>query len=124
MPDGGGSLTGYFDSEKLIKMKVWIGISYGVSEDVYYFNNDKLIYVSQDENNFHVDTSGNFDYEKFDLQFKGNFYFDNNKLLIQTSIGHSRQENDGYNAAKQFLEDAANYKKIVLTKRKRTNRSQ
>jgi hypothetical protein len=41
----GGSLTGYFQNGKLLQINEWIGLSYGVTQRNFYFNNDRLVYV-------------------------------------------------------------------------------
>lgn len=87
MTDGGGSLTEYFHDEKLVEVKVWGGLSWGVMQNIYYFKYEKLMYVLETEDEFHVDSTG-IDHSKFDVHFEGNFYFDNNKLFDQITLGH------------------------------------
>ena len=115
MTDGGGSLTGYFDSDKLIKMKVWIGFSWGVRQNIYYFKDGQLAYVLETEDGFYVDSTG-IDHSRFDMHFEGNFYFDNNKILDHVTLGHNRFENDSNDPEKEFLETADYYKAFLWPK--------
>lgn len=118
-PDGGGSLTGYFDSGKLVKMKLWIGLSYGVTETSYYYKNDKFIYALETAANFALDSSGSsFDYNKpFVDHFERNSYFDNGAFLQSSYKGEKRFEDENTNFEKQLLNDAVDFKKILLKHR-------
>lgn len=116
MTDGGGSLTGFFWDGRLVKMKVWIGLSWGVWQDVYYFENQKLIYVLEREDYFVVDDKGT-DHSKFDQRFRGDFYFRNNKMFSQLTLGHNRFEIDANDPEIEFLKNAEHYKKILARRR-------
>ncbi len=118
--DGGGSLTGYFNNGRLVKMKVRAGLSWGVTQDIYYFKDEKLLYVLETEDGFHIDST-EIDHSKFDAHFEGNFYFDNNKMFDQVTLGHNRFEDDANDPEKEFLKNAPYYRKIIVSKRKKRN---
>lgn len=118
MTDGGGSLTGYFQDGKLLLIKEWIGLSYGVTQHSFYFNKDRLVYVLELEDDFYVDSSGT-DHSRFDQHFRGNYYFSNNRLVDMVSLGHNRFEIDTNDPEKEFLQLAAGYQKLILNKRKK-----
>lgn len=117
MSDGGGSLTGYFFNSKLLQIKEWIGLSYGIRQHNFYFNNNRLVYVREIEDDFYVDNSGT-DQARFDQHFKGDYYFTNNKLIDMVTLGHNRFEIDTNDPEKEFLEIAVKYQKIILHKRR------
>lgn len=117
MPDGGGELTGYFKNGNLVKLKVWIGISYRVAEDTYYYSDNKLIYVLKTTDNFHIDNSGKFDYGKFEHHFQEDIYFDNGKLI--DVVASDKEGLDNNADASQELQNAAEYKKMILKKHRK-----
>ena len=119
MTDGGGSLTGYFAGDRLLKIKQWVGLSYGIIEQRFYFDGDELIYVQEHEKNFHIDSNGT-DHSRFsDTEFRGDYFFRNNKMIDLVTLGHNRFDIDGNDPEKEFLETAADLKKIILRKRKK-----
>lgn len=117
LADGGGSLTGYFQDGKLLLIKEWIGLSYGVTQRNFYFNKDRLAYVLELEDHFYVDSSGT-DHSGFDQHFRGDYYFSNNKLVDMVSLGHNRFEIDTNDPEREFLQLAVKYKRLILNKRK------
>jgi len=77
MTDGGGFLTGYFKGEQLLKIHVWVGLSYGVRQLEYYFNNNgQLFFVYETEEDYpDKNNNGSLDYTKLYLAFEGRCYF-------------------------------------------------
>ena len=119
MTDGGGSVTGYFAGDRLLKINQWVGLSYGIIEQDFYFDGEELIYVSEHEKNFHVDSNGT-DHSRFsDTEFRGDYFFRRNKMVDMVTLGHNRFESDENDPEKEFLETAASLKKLILRKRKK-----
>ena len=119
MTDGGGSLTGYFKHGDLVKIKEWVGLSYGVVQHSFYFSEGQLSYVLETENDFYIDDSFQKDYTRFGQHFRGDYYFANNKLAGMVTLGHNRFEDDANDPEKEFLKTAAEYQKLILKRRKR-----
>lgn len=111
--DGGCSLTGYFKENKICKMDVWVGLSYGVQQFHYYFENRKLIFVYETEENFPpVGNQGTLDYTKLKLAFEGRYYFSDGKVIDIKNKGQHRfgEEPD---LIKQMVDDANSYSKLL-----------
>lgn len=89
LTDGGGSLIGYFEDEKLIKVIEKFGLSYGVVLTEFYLKDDQLIFVYQTEDHFGgmYDSLENwigYDYKKsLENQYQGRYYFhDGRKVKV------------------------------------------
>lgn len=119
MTDGGGSLTGYFNNGELVKIKEWVGLSYGIIQHSFYFRKGQLAYVLETEDDFYVNDSFQKDYTKFGQHFRGDYYFSDNKLAGMLTLGHNRFEDDANDPEKEFLSTASQYRKLILTRRKR-----
>jgi hypothetical protein len=119
MTDGGGSLTAYFQNGEILKIKEWIGLSNGIMQHSYYYKNEQLVYVLETEEYFAVNDSMELDYSKLDKMFRGDFYFQNNKLIDIATLGHNRFEDNANDPEKEFLKNSINYKKIILHKGKK-----
>lgn len=85
IPDGGGSLTGYFKDNKVYKIVERIGVSYCVRTFEYYYWDERLILVYEKELDFKMNDGKGFDYDNQTLVFEGHYYFVNGNL-IETSI--------------------------------------
>ena len=120
LPDGGASLTGFFNNGRLMKIKDWIGLSYGIKQHSYYFNNDHLIYVSENEDDFDVNDSTGIDHSKFGQHSHGGYYFNNLKLINMETLGHNTFEDAEYEPQKAFLEACDSYRKLLLYKHKKS----
>jgi hypothetical protein len=79
-PDGGASLTGYFDNAKLVKISSWIGFSYGIRQVDYYFRHDTLIFAFVTERHFKI-INDSVDFEHTDVALEARYYFNHNKLI-------------------------------------------
>jgi hypothetical protein len=119
MTDGGGSVTGYFAENRLLKIRQWIGLSYGIIDQTYYFEGDELMYVLEREKNFQVDSNG-IDHSRFsDTEFRGDYFFRGRKMVDMVTLGHNRFDTDENEPEKEFLESAAHLRKLILGKRKK-----
>ena len=113
MTDGGGSLTGYFQNGKLVKIAEWYGLSWGVLQATFYLKNDKLAFVKETEDHFYTDSMGT-DPSRFDTHFIGEYYFDNDHLFDEVSVGHNRFEIDENDAEKEYPERFRKNREIIL----------
>ena len=116
MTDGGGSLTGYFQNGKLVKIAEWYGLSWGVLQATFYLKNDKLAFVKETEDHFYTDSMGT-DPSRFDTHFIGEYYFDNDHLFDEVSVGHNRFEIDENDAGNEYPERFRKNRKIILDHR-------
>ena len=117
-PDNGGSLTGYYKRDTLKKVVEWVGLSYKVVQNEYYFDNGQLIFVYASESQYHLnDSTQTFDYNKLDPLFTGRYYFDQGKLInaILTDETHAASKEQD---ADSFLKCAKRYSKLLKAKRK------
>src|SRR4051812_12316774 len=84
MTDRGGSLTGYYNEDKLLKIVEWIGISNGIYISEYYFKDEQLIFVYKAFKTVVYDIKkGEVDYDQTGVKFEGRYYF-SDKTLIDT----------------------------------------
>jgi hypothetical protein len=80
IPDGGASLTGYFDNGRLVKIRFWTGFSYGVRQIDYYFRRDSLIFALVTERHFRI-IQDSVDLKHTVAGVEGRYYFIKNKLI-------------------------------------------
>jgi hypothetical protein len=115
VPDGGISLTGFFKNKKILKIEQWVGLSYGIHQIEFYFDNDSLIFVYVKEQHFRP-SDDSIDHSKIDLKFEGRYYFKNDTLIHQTTkgIGFWSESNDGVSS---LLPDSKNYQKFLYSKK-------
>ncbi|WP_103068989.1 hypothetical protein [Aquimarina sediminis] len=120
--DSGGQLIGYFENGQLVKYTEWIGLHHGYFTTEYYFKNNKLFFVYDQEKMFKsvYDESGewmNFDTSlEPETIFEGRYYFDNTKLIKKLTKG-SHLSNRGYELSK-ILEHSNLASKILKSTKK------
>ncbi|MBY0478146.1 MAG: hypothetical protein K2Q24_10905 [Chitinophagaceae bacterium] len=116
--DNGGTLTVYHKNGIVHKMTEWVGLSNYIVIIDYYFQAGKLVYVRDEElmyerNPVTGETTGKISKEN---RFLGEYFFRNNKLFEEKSLGHNRFEDDEQNnAEKEFV--AASKRYLVFFKR-------
>ena len=110
--DNGASLTVYHKNGTIYRITEWVGLSYYVIIIAYYFKSGKLIYVRDEElmyerNPVTGETTGKFSKEN---RFLGQYFFRNDKLFDEVSLGHNRFEDDEDNdAEKEFISSSKKY---------------
>jgi hypothetical protein len=114
-PDGGASLTGYFDNTRLVKIISWIGLSYGIRQIDYYFRRDSLIFAFVTERHFSI-IQDSVDYEHTDLVVEARYYFNHNKLIDRKVRGSGFWDKE---QASDLLPDSKSY--FALLKKKKNN---
>jgi len=116
--DNGGSLKGYYRGDSLKKIAEWVGLSNRVIQNEYYFDKGKLVFVYSTDSQYKFnDSTGEFDYSKFDKIFKGRYYFSNDKLL-DTILNDKEHEKTRQGDAKDFLTSGRDYMKLLNARRK------
>ena len=114
--DNGGSLTGYFRSDTLVKIVEWLGLSNKVIQREYYLDSGKLFFVYFKESFYkYNDSTGSFDYSKLELKNTGRYYFQKEKLF-DTILSDKEKKLTKEKDAKEFVE---NIKKYVALLKKR-----
>lgn len=69
--DSGVELIGYFKENQIQKIELSVGLSYGMKEFEFFYENSKLIYVKELLRQFIWDDSkGTFDYTKTERTFR------------------------------------------------------
>ncbi|WP_164972677.1 hypothetical protein [Lacibacter luteus] len=110
--DNGASLTVYYKNGTVYRITEWVGLSSYVVIMDYYFLSGKLVYVRDEElvyerNAVTGETTGKF---SKDDRFLGKYFFKNDKLFDEVSLGHNRFEDDEkHNAEKEFLASSKKY---------------
>jgi hypothetical protein len=110
--DDGASLTGYFAGDSLVKIIFWIGLSYGIQQTDYYYDNNALVFCYVTERHFRL-TKTDLDHTKTDIVFEGRYYYNNSSLLEKktTGSGFWDKENE-----KVIIPDSKEYFKRVTQK--------
>lgn len=116
-PDGGASLAGYFDNEKLVKIRSWIGLSYGYQQIDYYFRHDSLIFAFVTERHFKV-IKDSVDFEHTSLALEGRYYFSHNKIIARNVKGSGFWGNE---QVANLLPDAKSYYGLLQKKKKKAS---
>jgi len=116
--DGGGILIGYFKNNDLCKIKLWIGLSYGVREFEYYLKNDLVSFIYEKENDFKYNSNtGTIEDNKPILAFEGRYYLNKEKVIEVTTKGNKRfEENPNPKYIYSLLSDVKPYKKLLQTR--------
>ena len=122
--DGGAKLTGYYKNNSLRKMVVSVGLSNGMETLEFYFLKGKLIFVYEKFEGFVFnEKKSEFDYTKTETTFEGRYYFDKGKLVDYITTGHNRFDDDSLDPGKVWLEEAADYIKLLNKKKAQARRT-
>ena len=116
-PDGGASLAGYFDNGKLVKIRSWIGLSYGSQQIDYYFRHDSLIFAFVIERHFKV-IKDSVDFEHTSLALQARYYFSHNKLIERNVRGSGFW---GKEQVENLLPDSKSYYALLQKKKNKGN---
>jgi hypothetical protein len=116
VPDGGGSLIGYFKKGVLYKIKEWICLSYGVIETEYYISKNTLVFAYVKERHFKM-VNDKVDYKTTIPAYEGRFYFDQNKLLRTIKKGTGLWDS-GQESILSLQENANRYIDLLYKKNK------
>jgi len=116
--DNGAELTIYYKNNKVYRITEWIGLSNKVIISNYYFINNKLIFVKDEEYMFEHDPKTGEILSKLSKEdlFIGTYYFNNKKLVDQESLGHNRFEDERNDPEKEFLYSSVKYLKLFYRK--------
>jgi hypothetical protein len=117
LPDGGGTLTGYFKNKQLVKLVEWIGLSSCVNITEYYLQNNKLIFVFIQGKEFqYVDSLATFN-DRQTVTMECRFYYDNPKIIKSVVHGSTRCGGPPLNTwAKTYQDECSRYIKLFKAK--------
>lgn len=112
--DNGGSLTIYYKNKNVYKIEEWVGLSGYVVINTYYFQNNQMVFVKDEEYMYERnpgtgETTGKF---SKDNRFIGKYYFKNGKLIHQESLGHNRFEDDDNDPEQEFNRAAKKFLRL------------
>jgi len=108
--DGGGLLKAYYRNKQIVKISLWLGLSYGNSTFDYYFNNKKLFYIYETFNQFiYIDSINGFNYNKTETTFIGKYYFMNDILFDFETTGHNRFEDNKIDPEEILLKETSHW---------------
>jgi hypothetical protein len=115
-PDGGASLTGYFNKEKLVKIISWTGLSYGSQQIEFYLNKGAPVFIHVTEKHFAL-TGDSIDFAHPELVLQARYYYKQDKLIARkvtgTGFWDASSEND-------LIPDCNRYA-ILLEKKNKSN---
>ena len=114
-PDGGAELAGYFKKDSLLKIKEWIGLSYGIQTREFYFLNNQLFFVYEQFDSY-VQTEDVLDLTKTKNVFQGRYYFRNGKLIERIVKGKKPMEDGKSDITSNLRSDAEEYFKLLVKK--------
>ena len=114
--DNGGSLSGYYKEDSLMKIVAWVGLSNRVVQHEYYFDKGKLVFVyATDSRCKSNDQTGEIDCSKFDRVTKARYYFSKDKLFDAILSDKEKAKTKQQDAA-DFLTSAMGYMKLLNAK--------
>lgn len=116
MTDGGAELTGFFKRDSLIKIKEWVGMSYGSIGIEYYFEKHNLVFAYVRESYFPYNDSS-INQTKLILKFEGRYYYENKEMIAQKNSG-SGMWGDSLDKLNPLLENSNRYSKLLISKLK------
>jgi len=123
MTDGGGKLIGYYSNNKLIKIRVVVGLSYGIETSEYYFNADSLFFVRETYESFqYVDSLESFNYETKEVSFIGQYVFNNNQVIDLESLGHYKFEDYEIDIERTIISEMIKYRSFLNDKTHANNK--
>ena len=112
--DGGAELTGFYKNGVLVKMKLKVYLSYGISTFLYYFSDGQLFFINEVFDQFSYDKrTDKFDHSSTERNFNGNYIFQNAKLHDYVTLGHNRFEDDAYDPEIVLLDEARRYQQLL-----------
>ncbi len=118
VPDGGGSLSGFYKAGKIRKIYLWLGLSNGIKIKEFYFKDGQLIFGYEKFNSFVYDKKKDqCDFSRTETTFQGRYYFNNKKLLDYVTTGHNRFEDDSIDPEKTWISEANENLKLLSKKR-------
>lgn len=113
--DSGAELVGYFKGDQIQKIELSVGLSYGINEFEFFYENSELIYVKELIRQFIWDAAkGTFDYTKTERTFRGDYIFKDEFDLI--TLGHNRFEDDELDPELKLKEESQLYRKKLESK--------
>jgi hypothetical protein len=110
-PDKGASLNGFFRGDTLCKMNVWIGLSYGVMQEHYYFSNGQLVYVYETEDDYPAK-------DKSTHTFEAHYYFDRDNAIQKLTNGKRKMGADDPHHYLELYHNAHYYAGLLIKKRR------
>lgn len=115
--DNGGELTVYYKGNVIYKITEWVGLSSYVVINTYYLQNNRLIFVKDEEYFYERNSTGETTGKlSKDSRFIGKYYFKNGKLFDEESLGHNRFEDDKNNPEQEFNQSAKRFIQLFKSK--------
>jgi hypothetical protein len=116
--DGGGSLTGYFHQEQLVKISEWIGLSYGIRQNDYYYDNGQLIFNREKEKYFEIRDNSTIVHNNFVDSFEAYWIFRQDILTAYGMVGEKRMLLSTGRAVDDIKESAKTYYDLIIELKK------
>jgi hypothetical protein len=114
-PDNGGSLRGYFRGDTLCKASTWIGLSYAVIQEHFYYSNGQLIFVFETEDDF-AQKAGGLDPSKLVRSFEARYYFEKDNVLRVLTKGKRKMDADDPHHYLELYHNAHYYAGLLVKK--------
>jgi hypothetical protein len=116
--DNGGSLSGYYKVDSLMKMVEWVGLSNRVVQNEYYFDKGKLVFVySTNSRCKSNDKTGEIDCSTFVRVSTARYYFSKDKL-IEAILSDKEEAKTKQQDAADFLTSGMEYRKLLNARRR------
>lgn len=116
--DGGGKLIGYFKGDTLYKMSLWVGLSYAVVREAYYFDKGSLILVYESEDDYPGNRAGGgMDHAHPVHTFEGQYYFAGDKAFKAQLWGSKKMGPDDPHHTTELYHNAHYYYGLLLKKK-------
>lgn len=117
LTDGGGSLTGYYTEEEgFRKIELRIGLSNGISQLHFYFEDEELVFVSEVFDQFEYDEESDmFNYTVTEQTFKGGYVFKD--VFDYVTLGHNRFDDHTLDPGVTLADEAIRYMELLYSTR-------
>jgi hypothetical protein len=113
--DNGGSLRGYFKGDSLCKASTWIGLSYAVIQEHFYYSHGQLIFVYETEDDF-APKAGGLDPSKLVRSFEARYYFEKDNVLRVLTKGKRKMDSDDPHHYLELYHNAHYYAGLLIKK--------
>jgi hypothetical protein len=109
--DRGNELNGYFKNDSIYKIRAWIGISNRIFLTEYYFKNEQLVFVYEQQTLFmDSDTSGK-------ISFEGRYYFQDGRIIFSRSTGERSASPGNMSITDVLINETKDYMKKLKAKK-------
>jgi hypothetical protein len=115
--DGGAELIGYYRNDKLVKITNSVGLSWGLIDEVFYFENDQIIHARETQKVFFTDPETGAKNGESYVKFTGNYFYQKMQLWEESKLGTKYGTGNKKTDAMDMVKNAKKYTELLKTKK-------